>query len=173
MFVASDGRHPAALQDDELLRACSERRLRRSGPGGQNRNKVETAVVLCHEPTGLEAEANERRSQAENRRVALFRLRVKLALEFRSTRSAEAIPSELWQSRCRAGRIAINPEHGDFPTLLAEVLDVLAAQRFDLLAAATLLSCSNTQILKLLKLEPRAFELFNRERSKLGLPRLR
>ena len=77
--------HPSALEPQSLLRDCSERRTRRSGPGGQHRNKVETAVVLRHEPTGIDAEGNERRSQAENRQVALFRLRVRLAVEFRET----------------------------------------------------------------------------------------
>ena len=72
--------HPAALPDDDLLSICNETRTRRGGPGGQHRNKVETAVVLQHRPTGLNAEANERRSQADNRRVALQRLRLRLAI---------------------------------------------------------------------------------------------
>ena len=54
--------HPARLPIDELLADCEERRLRRGGPGGQHRNKVETAVELTHRPTSVAAEANERRS---------------------------------------------------------------------------------------------------------------
>ena len=60
------------------------RHERRSGPGGQHRNKVSTAVVITHRPTGVRAEANERRSQAENHREAVRRLRVRLAVEVRS-----------------------------------------------------------------------------------------
>src|SRR5262249_27924451 len=43
-------KHPAARAPDALLAECEVRRTRRSGPGGQNRNKVETAVVLRHLP---------------------------------------------------------------------------------------------------------------------------
>ena len=165
--------HPSRLPEFSLLEKCLIRRTRHSGPGGQHRNKVETAVVLKHEPTGVEAEANERRSQAENRRVALFRLRLKLAVTVRSNRLAESVPSELWQSRCRGGRIAINSEHVDFPTLLAEALDCLLAVEFDLPSAAERLSCTASQILKLLKVESPAWELFHRERAARGLHRLR
>src|SRR4051812_33083495 len=105
--------HPAALPPDDLLRQCGMRRTRRSGPGGQHRNKVETAVILTHAPTGVQAEANERRSQAENLRMALFRLRVNVALEVRQPDAS--FPSPLWQSRCRGGRIVVSGEHDDFP----------------------------------------------------------
>ncbi|MCA9240852.1 MAG: peptide chain release factor-like protein, partial [Planctomycetales bacterium] len=45
-------RHPSAVPLEELERDCKIERLRRSGPGGQHRNKVETAVVITHQPTG-------------------------------------------------------------------------------------------------------------------------
>jgi protein subunit release factor B len=53
--------------------------FRASGPGGQHRNVRETAVRIRHMPTGLTVVATERRSQAENRRIALERLEAALA----------------------------------------------------------------------------------------------
>ena len=74
--------HPACLPIDELLAQCDVRHERRSGPGGQHRNKVATAVVLTHRPTGVRAEANERRSQAENHAEAVRRLRLRWRSRF-------------------------------------------------------------------------------------------
>jgi hypothetical protein len=163
--------HPAALPPDELLRQCETRRTRRSGPGGQHRNKVETAVVLAHRPTGVTAEANERRSQAENLRMALFRLRVNLALEVRQP--APGLPSALWQSRCQGGRIVVSAEHDDFPAVLAEALDVVAACEDDLTISAERLGCTPSQLVKLLKEEPRALAAVNVRRRAAGLHSLR
>ena len=53
--------------------------VRGSGPGGQHRNRRETGVRLTHLPTGIVVLATERRSQAENRRIALERLELLLA----------------------------------------------------------------------------------------------
>lgn len=165
--------HPAATDPERLYRQCQVERLRRSGPGGQHRNKVETAIRLVHEPTGVTAEASERRSQEQNRQRALARLRVNLALQVRCNVADEQPVSALWQSRLQGGRIHVNPDHDDFPAILAEALDRIAANSFDVRAAAKHLGCSTSQLVKLLKAEPQAFTLVNRRRESLGLEQLR
>jgi hypothetical protein len=165
--------HAAALPIDKLLAECEIRRTRRSGPGGQHRNKVETAVVITHRPTGLIAEASERRSQGENREAAIFRIRLRLAVEVRHPVGPQAKPSALWLSRCRDGKIAVNPGHADFPSLLAEALDCVASQKHDLKAAAALLGCTPSQLTKFLALEPKALAAVNQARVSAGLHRLK
>lgn len=159
--------HPAALDPARVLAECEQRFTRRSGPGGQNRNKVETAVVLRHRPTGLVAEASERRSQGENRDRALFRLRLAMALGIR--REPGDAPSDLWRSRLRGGKLAVNPAHDDFPALLAEALDALEAHGHDAKAAADRLGLSATQLVNLLRDEPRAMAMVNARRGDRGL----
>lgn len=70
------------LDDDALLGQCEVENLRASGPGGQHRNKTETAIRLKHLPTGLVAGASERRSRQQNLGVALERLRALLKAHF-------------------------------------------------------------------------------------------
>lgn len=181
-------RHPACLDDDELLKQCTVGRGRSGGPGGQNRNKVETLIELTHRPTGIEAHAGERRSQMENRRVALRRLRLALAVEHRTGVPAGEIGSSLWKSRRRpappahpgsgapshratgaSGTLAINPDHHDYPALLAEALDTIADAGWDHAHASLRLEVSPSQLLKLIKDHPPALLMWNREREKRSM----
>ena len=56
-----------------------ERVTKGTGPGGQNRNKRETAIILTHKPTGIEVKAEAERTQEGNRRVALGTLTQRVA----------------------------------------------------------------------------------------------
>lgn len=162
--------HPASLPIDELLRDCEIKRTRGSGPGGQHRNKVETAIVITHRPSGIFGQASERRSQKENREVAIGRLRIALALGIR-TKPVESDcrqPSTLWKQRVSGRKINVSPEHQDFATLLAELLDWLVDAEFEASEIAEPLGCSATQIVRWLAREQAAFEWVNRERGAIG-----
>lgn len=158
--------HPAALPIEQLLASCTIERTRRGGPGGQHRNKVETAIVITHQPTGLQGQACERRSQDLNRQAALQRLRVELALKER--RPVNQGPSELWRRRARGRAIRVSNEHEDYPALLAEALDSLAAADWNVSAAAERLNITSSQLVRLLKLAPQAFDQLNAERQIRG-----
>lgn len=164
--------HPATIPAELLLRDCDVRHERRRGPGGQHRNKTESAVVIRHRPSGIEGQAAERRSQFDNHRNAVKRLRLNLALAIRTESLANSAPTELWKSRCKDGRIGVNPDHDDFPPMIAEAMDVLSSRNVHVPGSAEQLGCTPSQLVKLLKKEPRAFLWLNAERRKHQLPLL-
>lgn len=162
--------HPATLDDDALLRQCVLTRGRSTGPGGQHRNKVETLVELLHEPTGIEAHAGERRSVRENTPAAVCRLRLALGVRARCPVPAGDVRSALWRARCTpAGRIVCSPEHRDYPSLLAEALDMIDACDLDVKKASARLECSSSQLIRLVKDHPPAFVWLNAARAGAGL----
>ncbi len=167
--------HPAALPPEELLKDCEIAFGRHRGPGGQNRNKVETAVTITHKPTGIDGFASERRKQYENRLNAIKRLRLKLAMQIRvPVHPAGHRQSELWQRRRGGGeKMSINPDNKDYPGLLAEALDVIVARKFDVAGAAGLLGSTMSQLAKLIRHEKLAMAMVNEGRKDRHLPELK
>lgn len=177
--------HPARLTIDELLADCEEVHTRRGGPGGQHRNKVSTAVVLRHRPTGLRAEASERRSRTINRAAAIHRLRLRLATEWRSARptvGGPAVdpsphgaspgwqgPSSLWIGRRKGSTIRVSVDHQDYPALVAEALDRLEEAGGRVSDAARRLGVSGSQLQRLLARHPAVWEALQTLRHDHGL----
>src|SRR5881394_3554776 len=74
-----------------LLKECDVETFRGSGPGGQHRNKTESAVRMTHRPTGIVRVASDERSQLMNRRIALER--IWRALEARRRKPKPRVPT--------------------------------------------------------------------------------
>ncbi|MBU2541275.1 MAG: peptide chain release factor-like protein [Candidatus Omnitrophica bacterium] len=67
-----------SLHLSDLKKQTTVTFYRSSGPGGQRKNKRETAVRLHHRPTGVTSVATEHRYQSANLELAFHRLKDKL-----------------------------------------------------------------------------------------------
>ena len=173
----ADWRAYLELEDDVLLGQCEVDRFRASGPGGQKRNKTDSAVRLRHRPTGLVGEANESRSQHENRARALRRLRLEIAFVRRAPVAIDACapgvtkPPALREALA-TGRFAMSPKNARFPLAIAALFDVLEACGWQLAQAGPHLGLTTSALSRALSEEDIVFRAANERRTALHLPPL-
>ncbi|KAM6561945.1 hypothetical protein CsatB_021943 [Cannabis sativa] len=153
------GKRFLELSDQELLGQCEMSTFKSSGPGGQHRNKRESAVRLKHLLTGIIAQAVEDRSQHMNRASAVTRLRTLLALKVRNTVDLEAYspPRELLQilpakSTIRGSDCGsqIGPKNPKFVLGMQALLDLIFAVNGSVADAAKYLGLSTGALSRLI-----------------------
>ena len=160
--------------DDALAAQCEIDRYRASGPGGQHRNKTESAVRVRHKMSGLAAIAEESRAQGENKARALRRLREHLAIELRA--AAPATISARLAAIVAGGTAPLGERTREKPEYLlamAELLDVFAGESAEVAATAARLGVTTGAASKLLMHDERVARAVNRLRSARGLRPLR
>ena len=141
------------MTDAQLLHECREERYKASGPGGQRRNKVTTAVRLRHEPAGVVVQAEEGRALEENRKRAVRRLRERIAIEVRAPfdLASPKATAEFTKYVSSEGRLSVNARNPDYPIVVATLLDALAAAGGNYATAATALAVTTSQLVKFLE----------------------
>lgn len=166
-----------ALPDGALEAQCEIDRYRASGPGGQHRNKTESAIRLRHRTTGVTVHADESRSQSENRGVAVRRLREALALEVREPVALEGwAPSAALRALVDGGVARLGQKTRQKPEFLipfAELLDVFVACGAEVAATAAQLGVSTGACSRLLLVDDHAARTVNHLRAARGLRPLR
>ena len=163
--------------DDALIAQCEVDRYRASGPGGQHRNKTESAVRLRHRATGVSAIGEDSRSQLENKMHAVRRLRAAIALEVREPVALEGfVPSPRLAAFAAAGTAPLGArtrQTGEYWAAYAELLDLLVAGDLEIAATARRLGLSTGALSKLLLHDEHVGRAVNDLRRARGMRPLR
>ena len=140
--------------DDQLIAQCEVDRYRASGPGGQHRNKTESAVRLRHKLSGIAAIGEDSRSQSENKLHAVRRLRSALALGVREPVLLDAYaPSARLAAFIAAGTAPLGAKTkltGGYWAAIAELLDLIVANNLEIGSSAQRLGITTGALSKML-----------------------
>jgi hypothetical protein len=163
--------------DDALIAQCEVDRYRASGPGGQHRNKTESAVRLRHKLTGVMAIGEDSRSQAENKVHAVRRLRSAIALDVREPVQLDDYrPSARLASVVAAGTAPLGKNTrltGAYWAAMAELLDLLVAGNLEIATTAQRLGITTGALSKLLLHDDSVARVVNDLRRAKGMRPLR
>jgi hypothetical protein len=157
--------------DAQLRAECVVHTHRTGGPGGQHRNKTESAVRLFHRASGLVVTGEERRSQHQNAANALERLRAALAIHYRAPLPEQVVWPE--SVTIRDGKLRVSDSNPGLYHVLALALDALAAFGGKPQEAAGWLGVTTTSFTRFLADHPKAWQEANRIRAEFGLSPLR
>lgn len=163
------------MDDRGLLSQSEVDTYRARGPGGQKRNKTDSAVRLRHRPTRLMVVAVESRSQHENRARALKRLRQAIALHVRAPVDVGTYRPGPVVAECliRGGRLQVGVRDRRYNHVVAEILDLLHACDGRVSAVADKLGVSTGNLVAFLHRDVKLYARVNQMRAAAGIKPLR
>jgi hypothetical protein len=163
--------------DDALIAQCEVDRYRASGPGGQHRNKTESAVRLRHKLTGVSAIGEDSRSQSENKLHAVRRLRAAIALDVREPiRLDDYRPSPRLAALVAAGTAPLGAKTkltGEYWAGMAELIDLLVSGGLEIATTAQRLGITTGALSKLILHDDQVARTVNDLRRAKGMRALR
>jgi hypothetical protein len=163
--------------DDQLVAQSEVDRYRASGPGGQHRNKTESAVRLRHKASGATAIGEDSRSQAENKLHAVRRLRGAIALGVREPVALDGYAASPRLAQLVAGGTAPLGAKtrltGAYWAAIAELLDLLVAGELEIAATAQRLGITTGALSKLILHDDQVARVVNDLRRARGMRALR
>ncbi len=159
--------------DDALIAQCEVDRYRASGPGGQHRNKTESAVRLRHKLTGVSAIGEDSRSQAENKLHAVRRLRSALALEVREPALGVSPRLAALVAGGTAPLGAKTRLTGEYWAAIGELLDLIVANGLEIGTTAQQLGITTGALSKLILHDDQVGRAVNDLRRAKGMRPLR
>ncbi len=164
------------LTDAQLLSECECDRWRASGPGGQKRNKTESAIRLRHLSSGLAVICSESRSQATNRRKAIKRLREQAAMQLREPidETEYRIGGHLADLIASGSfRGPVRQQQTQYLCAVSELLDVFVACHCSLGPTAKMIGLSTSKLSRMLRSDERVVRQIGELRRVAGLKPLR
>lgn len=142
------------LSDEALVSQCEVDRYRASGPGGQHRNKTESAVRLRHKGLGVQAIGEDSRSQSENKHHAVRRLRQVIALDVREPVAIDGFtPTPRLAAMVAGGTGPLGAKTrvtGGYWAAIGDLLDLLVGNHLEIGTSAQLLGISTGALSKLI-----------------------
>jgi hypothetical protein len=173
--AATDAYSYLRLEEADFVKQCRVDAYAASGPGGQKRNRTYSAIRVVHVPTGIISIAEESRSQHENRRRALRRLKKKIALSLRAQTPATPARDapEVMRLFGQENPARINPKNPAYPLVCAMVLDSLLFAGGKISATAMALGVSTGRLNSLLLRDRELLAAANALRKQFSLRALK
>lgn len=154
-----------ALSDEELMKECRFDAMRGTGPGGQKRNKTSSAARVTHLESGLSAFDDVTRSQHQNLKHALDKLRGEIAVNL--------LPGEEEPTPCIPLAPVPKPNSRNYFLWLGKIFDALLATDFQMPEAAARFECSPSHLIRIVAKDEFAWQKLAEARQRRKMTPLR